>query len=102
MAAAKAYFTDRDTFNGYTTALASAYEPSLRWAAAGDPGTASQNIAIVTASGNSLLLVRASQAGTYFCAVETAGVSRIARDDAATSSYANVNTVAECAALPAA
>ena len=98
-AAAKTFYTDGGIYTGFDTTAAALVEPNLSWAAAGDP--AIPNMAIVTASGNNLLLVRKSQTGTYFCAVDT-GVagSGVHKDDATTSAYANVDTAAECLALP--
>ena len=98
LAAAKTFFTDGDTYTGFDTTTSVAIEPNLSWAAAGDPAV--PNVAIVTASGNSLLLVRKSQSGTYFCAADNGTGTKIAKDNAATSAYANVDTVAECLALP--
>src|SRR3954453_18573251 len=52
LAAAKTYFTDGDTYTGFAVGTATAVEPNLKWAAAGDPA-ATGNTAIVSAAGNS-------------------------------------------------
>jgi type IV pilus assembly protein PilA len=99
MAAAKIYFSTGETYTGFNVAGAQAQEPDLPWAGAGDPG-ATKDIAIVAASGPDVLLVRRSVAGTYYCASDDGTTSRIHADDAQPSTYADVDTVAECSGLP--
>jgi type IV pilus assembly protein PilA len=100
-AAAKVYFTDGDKYTGFDGAnVAAGIEPNLSWQITGDPG-ATGNVSIVEPSGagNTLLLVRRSDSGTYFCADDLnnatsgAGVHK-------GSTYASVDTSAECNALP--
>ena len=111
LAAAKTYFTDGDTYVGFegtcaagaactaANAPAKAIEPNLPWYGDGDPG-ATNHLVIVGASGaTTVLLVRRSDSGTYFCAVDNGSGTKIAKGAAA---YAGVDTAAECVALPAA
>jgi type IV pilus assembly protein PilA len=102
-AAAKTFFTDGDTYFGFDTTAAQAIEPNLAWAAAGDP--AAPNVAIVTAgplattSPSTLLLVRKSESGKYFCAVDNGGAGAGVHKGIDGGAYATVDTVAECQAL---
>ncbi len=100
-AAAKVSFTDADTYFGFNVAAASAVEPNLPWAAAGDPA-GTKNVAInvagplVTSNPSTLLLVRVSDSGTYFCITDTgAATTGIYKGTAA---YASVDTIAHCVA----
>jgi type IV pilus assembly protein PilA len=103
LATAKTFFTDNDCYDctttDFTSTTAAAIEPNLKWAGAGDPGTTG-NTAIVAITSNSVLMVRKSDSGTYFCAYDSTSGTKIAKDTAATSAYANVDTLAECQALP--
>jgi type IV pilus assembly protein PilA len=99
MAAAKIYFSKGETYTGFDVAAAQAQEPHLPWIAAGDPG-ATANIAILTAAGSQVLLVRKSVAGAYFCAYDDGIATGIRKDEATPSVYASVDTVGECDALP--
>jgi len=98
--AAKVFFTDGDTYFGFNVAAGQAVEPNLLWAAAGDP--AAKNIAINVAgpaaitNPSTLLLVRKSDSGTYFCAVDD-GTSSTGIWKGATT-YATVDTIAHCTA----
>jgi type IV pilus assembly protein PilA len=94
-AAGKVYFTDADTYVGFDVAAAQAVEPNLLWAAAGDPG-ASKNVAINVATASTLLLVRHSDSGTYFCSTDT-GTSTTGIYKG-TTAYASVDTIAHCTA----
>jgi len=114
IAAAKVYYTDDGTYTGFDTGCAPGAlcvvgsvplltEPSLQWAGTGDPG-ATNRVAIVLAVGTGdgtdaagVLLVRRSQSGRYFCDVDD-GLSPLPHQG--TASYASVDTITECAALP--
>src|SRR5438552_14126729 len=93
--AAKTYFTDGDTYLGFNVAAAQGIEPNLVWAAAGDP-LATHNLAINIATATNLLLVRHSDSGTYFCAVDdgssNTGIWK------GTAAYASGDTRAHCTA----
>jgi type IV pilus assembly protein PilA len=98
IAAAKTYFSDGDTYVGFTAVQGQAIEPALSWVGAGDPAT--PQIAVVvagTGASTNLLLVRRSDSGTYLCAIDTATGSRIAKGGGA---YTTVDTIAECDLLP--
>jgi type IV pilus assembly protein PilA len=78
--AAKVWFTDGDVYTGFDTGCtavpgnctnAVAIEPSLLWINASDPG-ATHEVAIETATATTLLLVRHSDSGTYFCIADVA------------------------------
>jgi len=63
------FFSDKDTYTGFTTLTAAQVEPSLRWyssaaALAGVPGN--RSLAIVSANGDQYLEVVLSDSGTYF------------------------------------
>jgi len=63
------YFSDKDSYTGFTTVTAAQVEPSLRWyasAAALVGASGNRSLAIVTANGNQYLEVALSDSGTYF------------------------------------
>jgi type IV pilus assembly protein PilA len=99
-ASAKVFFTDSDVYTGFDVTQATLIEPNLLWAAAGDPA-GTKNVAINAAAAASVLLVRVSDSGTYFCAVDKNPL--IAGDrpgvHKGTTAYASVDTVNECAQL---
>jgi type IV pilus assembly protein PilA len=81
LAAAKTFFTDGDTYTGFTTAgVAQGIEPSLTWDPAG--GAAAQGtVTIKLASAGQLVLYEKSASGTTFCLADDssatgAGTSR--------------------------
>jgi type IV pilus assembly protein PilA len=114
-AAAKVFYTDNNTYTNFDSGCVAAtacgaaagpntIEPNLPWAGAGDPGTNYAGVVVVDASGNNVLIVRRSVSGLYFCAADTGagGPAGVHKDSAAagSSAYANVDTEAECLALP--
>ena len=63
------WFSDRDTYTGFTPATAQQVEPALNWyttaaALIGVPGN--RSLAIIQANGNQYLEVVLSDSGTYF------------------------------------
>jgi type IV pilus assembly protein PilA len=100
-AAAKVSFTDADTYFGFNVAAAQAVEPNIPWVAAGDPA-GTKNVAINVAgplaasNPSTLLLVRVSDSGTYFCITDT-GTSTTGLYKG-TALYASVDTIAHCTA----
>jgi type IV pilus assembly protein PilA len=99
LTAAKAHYTDNETFGDgaagvpdFDEANAEAIEPSIDFEAAGSTTV----VGIVVASGNDLLLTRQSQSDDWFCAVEAAGVSSVRGPGAAAAA-----DQAACLALPA-
>jgi type IV pilus assembly protein PilA len=93
VAAAKTFFTDADTYTAFDVAAGTAIEPALAWHAGGAAPTTNQ-VNIEVASANTLLLVRHSDAGDYFCAWDS-GTAAVVYGKNAT--YASLNSGAECA-----
>jgi type IV pilus assembly protein PilA len=71
--AAKAHFTDGETYTGFDEILAAEGEPSLDWVD-GVPTVDTRQVGIETANGTTVRLLRFSQSGTVFCIQEIAGV----------------------------
>ncbi len=93
IAAAKVYFTDDDTFTGFSNTEGETIEPSLGWAAAGTP-TAGQVVVAVVAADN-VVLTALSESGTFFCIADNAAASGGTFYNSSTT-YASVDTLAEC------
>src|SRR4051812_17728845 len=96
VAAAKTFYTDAATYTGFTTAAAMLIEPGLAWHVGGAAPTGS-NVNVESAAGQTLLLTRFSESGTYFCAVDDGTHATEHKGD---TTYASVDTAAECGALP--
>ena len=63
------FFSDKDTYTGFTTVTAQQVEPALAWyssAAALIGASGNRSLAIIQASGNQYLEVVLSDSGTYF------------------------------------
>jgi type IV pilus assembly protein PilA len=99
-AAAKVFFTDGDTYFGFTQGQAQSVEPNLNWVNV--PGTAPTgtqvNIEVagplVGTNPSTLELSRVSQSGTYFCIVDTgAATTGIYKG---TNLYASVSSLNAC------
>jgi hypothetical protein len=93
VASAKTFFTDADTYDGFSPSEGSSIEPSLQWAGPGDPSPGT--VAIVSAAGDTLLLVDRSASGGYFCATDQSGGTKLGGP---ADSYSAVDTPEECAA----
>jgi type IV pilus assembly protein PilA len=78
--AAKAYFTDGETYDGFTAAVALESEPSLAFVD-GDPAVDTRQVGIRDADGTTVRLLRFSQSGTVFCIQEVAGVPGYGSDE---------------------
>jgi type IV pilus assembly protein PilA len=91
IAAAKTFFTDKDTYTGFTVAQGLLVEPSLAWTAAGTPTANQVVIQIVGAATVELTALSAS--GTFFCIADT---STSGTTFGKNTVYASVDTVAEC------
>jgi type IV pilus assembly protein PilA len=91
VAAAKTFFTDADTYTGFNAAKGAAIEPALTWVNTAQPATSQVDVEV--ANGNTLLLIRHSDAGDYFCAWDPGNAAVTYHHDAA---YANVKTGALC------
>ncbi len=73
LAAAKAYFVDDDTFDGFTPVAAAGIEPALGWT---DQATIEPHVAqIVVAEGDRILMVSTSEYGKPFCIAEIDGAT---------------------------
>jgi type IV pilus assembly protein PilA len=74
--AAKAYFTDNESYVGFNAAAGLATEPSLQWEDANGP-SATPKVAVDTAEVTSTFvkLGALSASGTYFCIQDNAGVN---------------------------
>jgi type IV pilus assembly protein PilA len=97
VAAAKTFFTDADTYTGFNAAKGGSIEPALTWVDTAQPATSQVDVEV--ANGNTLLLIRHSDAGDYFCAWDPGNAAVTYHHDPA---YANVKTGALCAAKPSA
>jgi type IV pilus assembly protein PilA len=64
--AAKVWFTDADVYTGFDATQAAIIEPSLTWVDAADPG-ATHDVDIEPSTADTLLLIRRSDSGTYYC-----------------------------------
>ena len=63
------FFSDKDTYTGFTTVTAAQVEPDLNWyssAAALIGASGNRSLAIVQANGNQYVEVALSDSGTYF------------------------------------
>jgi type IV pilus assembly protein PilA len=94
LTAAKAFYTDGETFVGFTAVVAETNEPSLTWAADGS----ATEVGIEIATATDVVLDKLSASGKWFCAMDQGGNSSVRGPGAA---IANVNTVAACGLLPA-
>jgi type IV pilus assembly protein PilA len=93
LTAAKAFYTDSETFTGFDATAAEAVEPSLTWGAAGSKTT----VGIAVAAADDVVLTKQSESDDWFCAMDDNGLSSV-RGPAATEALAN--TVALCGGLP--
>jgi type IV pilus assembly protein PilA len=97
LAAAKVFFTDDDTYTGFTAAEGEDIEPSLDWlVVAGD-----DRVLITNAAGGEVVIVADSESGASFCIADSsaaggAGTVRGRTDDLTALAVA---THAGCAAL---
>jgi type IV pilus assembly protein PilA len=90
LTAAKAFYTDDETYDGFDATEAEDIEPSLTWGAAGSTTT----VGIVLADDNDVVLTRESESDNgWFCAMDTGGNSSVRGPVAAEPA-----TVAACTA----
>lgn len=91
LTAAKAFFTDNETFVGFDSDLdgsvaanegAGDIEPSLTWNAG---ATVAGEVSIGDLGGDTVVLTTESQSGTFFCIGDDAGVNVFGELDAATA-----------------
>jgi len=69
MAAAKVWYTDNESYDGFTVAAAQAIEPSLTWAVA---LTTVQGTVAIDVAGQTALLQTQAASGDGFCITDTA------------------------------
>jgi type IV pilus assembly protein PilA len=95
LTAAKAHYTDLETYDGFTPAAGEAIEPSLNW----DDNTVPDFVTINVAAGQQLVLQRTSASGTVFCIAD----STVAVGAVQPGTYGRIGggaTFAACAAAP--
>jgi type IV pilus assembly protein PilA len=94
LAAAMTYFAELGTYTGFTIVTAEAAEPAISWLPAGPPVPVRPEVAIQTAAGFELLLIGASESGTYFCLAQLPGSPLTQRGHSTV--FADIDTTAEC------
>jgi type IV pilus assembly protein PilA len=100
LTAAKAFYTDNETFGDgvggvtdFDATSAELVEPSLEWAAAGSDTA----VGIAVAAGDEVVLTHQSAGGDWYCAIDEDGASSVRGPG---DLLAEVNTVALCGGLP--
>jgi type IV pilus assembly protein PilA len=90
LTAAKAYYTDDETYDGFDAAEGEDIEPSLTWGAAGSTDV----VGVVVANDDDVVLTRQSESDNgWFCSMDTSGASSVRGPVAA-----EPGTVAACTA----
>jgi type IV pilus assembly protein PilA len=75
LTAAKAFYTDDETYTGFVVATAEATEPSLNWVL-GAPAADTDQVGIDDGTtGNTARFLRHSASGTFFCIQDVNGVT---------------------------
>jgi type IV pilus assembly protein PilA len=75
LTAAKAFYTDDETYTGFNVAAADSVEPSLNWVA-GAPAADTDQVGIDDGTtGNTARFLRHSASGTFFCIQDVNGVT---------------------------
>ena len=69
LTAAKAFYTDKETFTGFNETTAEQVEPSLNFEAAGSK----TEVGIIVADAGDVMLTKQSASNDWFCAVEEDG-----------------------------
>ena len=73
LTAAKAFYTDKDTFTGFNETSAEAVEPSINFEADGSK----TEVGIQVALDNTVMLTKQSASNSWYCAVDVNGQSTI-------------------------
>jgi type IV pilus assembly protein PilA len=81
LTAAKAFYTDDETYTGFDVDAAEAIEPSLDWAG-GEPG-------IESAADNTVVLTQQSESETWFCIQDNAGTTGYGSGDSEANAVTN-------------
>ena len=92
LTAAKAYYTDGDTFVGFNVAEGEDIEPSLSWVLGA--GT-EDDVGIRLADADNVVLTHQSASGSWFCAVDEDGASSVRGPE---DTELLVSTLAACGA----
>jgi type IV pilus assembly protein PilA len=92
LAAALAYYTERQDWNGFDATAALGEEPRIQWVDGGPPSN--HQTAIVIHAGQQLLLVGQSGSGTYFCLAQIA--TNPATIQGSGAAFTDVDTITEC------
>jgi type IV pilus assembly protein PilA len=97
--AAKAFYTDNDSYSGFTVLAAEAVEPSLFWQTAALTAPPPENQVHIdgetgTGTGQVAHLIARSNSGTFFCVRDSGGATTFGSGAAVT----DVDTAAGCAA----
>ena len=72
LAAAKTFFTDDETYTGFTVTVAEGIEPSLTWAASATTVQGTVGLLVAGASGETVTLQTQSASGDGYCITDTA------------------------------
>jgi type IV pilus assembly protein PilA len=97
LAAAKVFYTDNETYVGFTVAAGDAIEPSLTWVVAGDPLVNQVALGGPAATATDIQLVAESASGTFWCIKDITAPAATAGTFYGTGvNYAAVDTGAEC------
>jgi type IV pilus assembly protein PilA len=91
LTAAKAAYTDDESYDTFDADLAEQIEPSLEW---DDAAGSTDEVGILVAADDDVVLTAQSQTDSWFCAMDTAGESSVRGPGAA-----EPTTVAACTAL---
>jgi type IV pilus assembly protein PilA len=86
LTAAKAFYTDGETYAGFNMDDGALIEPSLTWNDDVPPATegeVSVRVAASAADGDDVLLATQSASGTFFCIADNDGITGYASADAA-------------------
>ena len=81
LTAAKAFYTDADTYNGFDATDGAAIEPALTWNASG-ASPAKGEVSVREASGTTVLVTAQSETGTFFGIADVAGVTKYCKSEA--------------------
>jgi type IV pilus assembly protein PilA len=92
LAAALAYYTEAQEWDGFDAVQATAEEPRIGWVDPGPPAIG--ETAIVVHAGQQLLLVGQSASGTYFCLAQVP--THPATITGSGAAFGDVDTVPEC------
>jgi type IV pilus assembly protein PilA len=93
LTAAKAFYTDGDTFVGFDAVDGEDIEPSLTWA---DGGGSKTTVGINAVTATTVVLTKQSESDDWFCGMDNAGAGSVHGPAAA-----EPTTVALCTAAPA-